>query len=168
MPVLVAYASRHGATRGVAETVADELRAQGVDVDVTPVERAPAVEGYDGAVIGSAVYNARWMPEAVRFIERNREALRRMPHAYFQVCLSILGDSPRKERIIEAWMEPPAEIAEPISAVTFPGAIDRAKLEAGERLLVWLSRVPDGDYRDWPAIRAWAASLAPEFLKVRV
>lgn len=159
---LVAYATRFGSTKGVAESIADSLRASGWDVDVEPVQTAPAPDGYDAVVIGSAVYNARWMDDALAYARRHADALNALPNAYFQVCLSVVHAGETKQRIIDAWLEPASRLAPPVSAATFPGAIDRSRLTGGERLMVWMSRIPDGDYRDWDAINNWATMLAEQ------
>jgi len=163
--VLVAYASRFGSTAGIAEEVARVLNAAGLAAEAHPVDEAPPVSGFDAVVVGSAIYNARWMPEGFAFVERNADALREMPNAFFQVCLSVLHASGSKQRIIDAWMEPENRLAPPLTAATFPGALDRANLNSGERLLVWMSRVEDGDYRDWPAVRQWAELLGSLLLE---
>jgi menaquinone-dependent protoporphyrinogen oxidase len=156
---LVVYATRFGSTAGVAEAVGRELRAQGLEVDVFPAERAPRAEGYDAVVVGSAIYNARWMPEAFSYVEHNHDAIDSIPSAFFQVCLSVLHAGSTKQRIIDAWMDPAVKLAPPVSAATFAGALDRGNLKGSQRLLVWMSRIEDGDYRDWDAIREWSASL---------
>jgi menaquinone-dependent protoporphyrinogen oxidase len=158
--VLVVYASRFGSTAGVAEAVAGTLRDSGFDVDVHPATVAPPATGYDAIVVGSAIYNTRWMPAATAYIKTHAEEINSLPSAYFQVCLSILNASGRKRKIIDSWMEPANRLAPPIAAATFPGALYRSKIAGGQRLLVWLSRIEDGDYRDWEAVRGWSESLA--------
>jgi menaquinone-dependent protoporphyrinogen oxidase len=56
MSILVAYASKHGATQEIAERIAETLRATGGTVEVRPVESAGELAGYDAFVLGSAVY----------------------------------------------------------------------------------------------------------------
>jgi menaquinone-dependent protoporphyrinogen IX oxidase len=70
MKVLVAYASRHGATRGIAQRIADVLRTEGLEVDVAPVDHAAGVGAADAVVIGSAVYMGTWLKEAVEFVKQ--------------------------------------------------------------------------------------------------
>jgi menaquinone-dependent protoporphyrinogen oxidase len=38
--------------------------------------------------------------------------------------------------------------------------LDRSGLNIVERSIVGVVKAPDGDYRDWDAIRAWAAAIA--------
>jgi len=73
--VLVAYASKHGATEEIAEAIADELRRAGHSVDCVSAERVTGLASYDAAVIGSAVYMARWRPEARRLLKRAAKEL---------------------------------------------------------------------------------------------
>ena len=49
MKVLVAYATRHGATAGIAERVAAALAAAGLPAEARPVEDVKDIEPYDGS-----------------------------------------------------------------------------------------------------------------------
>ena len=69
MRVLVAYASRHGATQGIAERIAETLRAAGIDAKAQPVASVKSVAGYDAFVIGSAAYLFHWL-KPIGFAER--------------------------------------------------------------------------------------------------
>jgi menaquinone-dependent protoporphyrinogen oxidase len=42
----------------------------------------------------------------------------------------------------------------------FLGALDHSRLSFAERMMVKAVRAPEGDFRDWEAIEAWAASIA--------
>src|SRR6187399_2781203 len=75
--VLVVYASRHGATREIAQRIGDVLRTEGLDVDVAPADRASGVGAADA--VGSAVYMGTWAKEAVEFVKRNQFRLAEMP-----------------------------------------------------------------------------------------
>ena len=55
MRVLVAYATRSGATGEFADRIAQQLRTPGHDADVERVSEAVNVATYDAFVIGSAV-----------------------------------------------------------------------------------------------------------------
>ena len=68
MPVLVAYGSRQGVTRGISERVAEVLRAAGQVVDVRPVGTVGDLSGYDAFVVGGSVHLGRWHPEVVAFL----------------------------------------------------------------------------------------------------
>jgi menaquinone-dependent protoporphyrinogen oxidase len=61
MRVLVTAASKHGATMGIAEAIAEELAAQGLSAEVKPLQDISAVGQYDAVVLGSAVYFGHWL-----------------------------------------------------------------------------------------------------------
>jgi menaquinone-dependent protoporphyrinogen oxidase len=42
----------------------------------------------------------------------------------------------------------------------FPGRLEKSRLSVGERAMVTAMRAPLGDFRDWDAVRAWAAEIA--------
>lgn len=44
----------------------------------------------------------------------------------------------------------------------FFGALDHSHLSFAERMMAKAVRAPEGDFRDWKAIEAWAASIAQE------
>lgn len=45
---------------------------------------------------------------------------------------------------------------------TFAGKLDTGDLGLGERLITKVVHPPSGDFRDWKAIRGWAAEIARE------
>ena len=75
MRILVAYASRHGATRGIAERIALTLGRSGLDVTLRPVDQVRDVDRYDAFVIGSAAYTGHWLKDASRFVQQHRSLL---------------------------------------------------------------------------------------------
>lgn len=42
----------------------------------------------------------------------------------------------------------------------FAGRLDASTLSLGERVAVRAVRAPEGDFRDWAAIRGWAREIA--------
>jgi menaquinone-dependent protoporphyrinogen oxidase len=75
MEVLVAYASRHGSTAGIAERIAAGLQAAGLSAEAVAVTHVGDVERYDAFVIGSAAYLFHWLKDATRFVKRHRAVL---------------------------------------------------------------------------------------------
>ncbi|MGW8765866.1 flavodoxin domain-containing protein [Streptomyces sp. NPDC055815] len=57
--VPVAHGSRHGATAGIADEIGKALRADGIDAVVLPADTVTDVSGYDGVVLGGALYAGR-------------------------------------------------------------------------------------------------------------
>lgn len=79
MKILVAYASRHGATRGIAEHIARTLERTGLDVTPQPVDNAGPIDEYGAFIIGSAAYMGGWLGEATAFVRQHRDLLARRP-----------------------------------------------------------------------------------------
>jgi menaquinone-dependent protoporphyrinogen oxidase len=75
--VLIAYASRSGATAEIAEWLAERLRGEEEALDVTVAEASDQLDprGYDAVILGSALYEGRWMRSASRFARRHRHDL---------------------------------------------------------------------------------------------
>jgi menaquinone-dependent protoporphyrinogen oxidase len=162
MRLLIAVASRHGSTHGIAEAIADELRAASVEVVLENIAGVTSLEGFDAVIIGSAVYMGNWMPEARRFVELHESSLTRVPVWVFSsgpVEADIEGTEPPKV----------AELAERLAArdhTVFAGKLDRSDLSLGERLVTRVVKAPEGDFRDWATIRAWARDVATELVAV--
>src|SRR5512142_2214508 len=95
MRVLVAYASRYGATAEIAARIADRIRQAGPETDCVSVSDAPLVASYDAFVVGSAVYLGSWEKEAVAFVDTHRDVLSAHPTWLFSS--GPLGTDPRTE-----------------------------------------------------------------------
>ena len=161
MCVLVAYASKYGSTRGVAERVAASLREQGNRVELRPVDQVADASAYDAVVFGSPVFNQRWLPEGEEFVDRNLEALAARPVWLFSV--GTFGD---RKRIIGPVMkrEPKGirafeEAIHPREYRVFAGVIDRHQWPFLSSLFYYALGGHLGDNRDWLDIDAWADGI---------
>jgi menaquinone-dependent protoporphyrinogen oxidase len=157
MHVLVAVASRHGSTREIADAIAQALDGPGVDAEVRTVEDVPDLDRYDAVVLGSAIYMGNWESAASQFVQRHHSKLVTMP-----VWLFSSGPVGKDEHPGQG--DPPkvVEIAQLTRArghQMFAGKLDRHDLNLGERLVVNVVHAPDGDFRNWSAIRAWADEI---------
>jgi menaquinone-dependent protoporphyrinogen oxidase len=164
--ILVTYASLKGSTTGVASTIGDELAAGGETVDVVPMGLVTRLYPYSAVVIGSAIYNARWLDQAVEFLHIFREPLSKLPVAYFVVCLTMKDDTAEHRRVVQSYLDPVLETipdVKPVSVGAFAGAFDSRQWP----LVILLSlksrgELPaDGDHRDWRAVRRWAQAINP-------
>jgi menaquinone-dependent protoporphyrinogen oxidase len=176
MKILVTYASRHGATEGIAERIAQTIELAGLPVSLRTVEQAEEVDAFDAFVIGSAAYMGRWLKEASRFVRNHRSVLASRPVWLFSSgpLGTEMVDSKGRD-VVEAsrpheFVEFESEI-HPRDARIFFGAFDPDAEPIGlaERLGAPFMRIPAirkelpaGDYRDWPAIEMWAHEIAQE------
>ncbi len=169
MSILVAYASKHGSTRGIAERIAEKLRAVGQDVQARPVGATDDLAGYDAFVIGSAAYSTHWLKEAAEFVRSNRAVLADRPVWLFSSGPLGTEATDAKGRDLRDAAEPKeivefSEALAPKEHRVFFGALDPGKLGFSERAIRKLpaarALLPEGDFRDWAEIDAWAACIA--------
>jgi menaquinone-dependent protoporphyrinogen oxidase len=160
--VLVAYATKYGATAGIAEKIGTVLREAGLAVDVLPAERVGDLGPYRAVVLGSAVYIGQWRKEAAAFLKTNEKALAERP-----VWLFSSGPTGREpmEKALQGWrfpegLQPFADRIKPRDITNFRGAADPKRLSFAEKLVLKGVKAPVGDFRDWEAISAWAQSIA--------
>ncbi len=81
--VLVAYGTRYGSTREVAEAVAATLEEQGIDTDVKTAREVRSLDGYDAVVLGTPLYMGALHKDVRALLEKNRAALEHTPFALF-------------------------------------------------------------------------------------
>lgn len=173
MAVLVAYATRHGATRGIAERIAERLRAGGLEADALLVTDVHDAARYEAFVVGSAAYMFHWLGDAKAFVKRNQALLAERPTWLF-------SSGPTGTDTVDAdgrdllEVTAPKEFAEFRAAIhprdeqVFYGAIDPDAKPIGlaERVAAMMpmpkDAIPTGDFRDWPAIDAWADTIASD------
>ncbi len=159
MTVLVAYASKHGATAEIAHAIAQTLCEEGLDAD--PVSAGSADPGeYDAVILGSSIYAGSWLAEAVTFARVHAGTISARPCWLFSS--GPLGDV---EPLVE---EQPAELGELVALLDprwhtmFPGAYDPEVLGFGERMIMKAVKAVPGDYREWDRIHDWAREIAAE------
>lgn len=158
MTVLVAAASKYGATAEIAEAIGRALRETGLAADVRPVEQVGDLSGYTEVVLGSAVYVGRWLEPARRFVEEHADELAARPMWLFSS--GPVGDPPKPEPDQAVQIEPLMATTKAHDHRLFAGKIDKSKLGFGERALLLALRVPEGDFRDWAEITEWAKTIA--------
>jgi menaquinone-dependent protoporphyrinogen oxidase len=189
--VLVAYATRHGSTKEVAEAIAEELRAAGAAAEARSVSEAADPAAYDAVVVGGPMIMG-WHKDAAKFVKRNAAVLAGRPTALFVTAASltetgtdIIGGVPvfkdpwlvkeprqagrlsRKERYArpEHYLGDILEQAaavKPVAAAFFGGSLDLTTMNFLEKLFVMLVvGAAPGDSRNWEAIRGWARDVAP-------
>jgi menaquinone-dependent protoporphyrinogen oxidase len=162
--ILIAYASKHGATAEVAEAIGDTLIAPGVEVDVRPVSGVDDLSPYTAAVVGSPIYSSDWLPEATDFVKRHSRVLGALPAACFVLAIRLRDGSEAIRETVERYITTERVIMQPVSVGYFAGRLDYDLLSPITRLQVQTKGLPAGDFRDWDAIRTWAADLRAPLL----
>jgi len=157
MNVLICVASRHGATFEIAEEISATLVGAGYQTAVLPPDAVTSLEGYDAIILGSSVYVGHWMDSAIDLVERFSKEITSVPVWLFSS--GPMGHEPKPE-------DEPADVAALLAATrarehrVFAGQVDRSRLGLGEKVLLSAIRAPEGDFRSWDEIRAWAGEIA--------
>jgi menaquinone-dependent protoporphyrinogen oxidase len=171
MNVLVAFASKHGATEGIAAHIAERLRTSGLEASAQSVSAVGDLSDYQAFVIGSAAYLGHWQKEAAELVRRNQVLLAGRPTWLFSS--GPLGTEPTDAKGNDKRVaSEPQEFAEFRAAIrprgdhVFFGALDPAKLGFRDRAIRALpagrALMPEGDFRNWQEVDEWAESIAHE------
>jgi menaquinone-dependent protoporphyrinogen oxidase len=160
MRVIVACASKHGSTEGIAQAIAERLHQLGQDAAAVRVSDVTDLNGVEAVVLGSAIYAGSWLKEAIEFAEANAGVLSGMPVWLFSS--GPLGAEVHDEEEQPRQLADLTEKLEPKEHRMFFGALDHDKLGFGERMMVKAVKAPEGDFRDWSAISGWADEISRE------
>ncbi|TET22690.1 MAG: hypothetical protein E3J71_05375 [Candidatus Stahlbacteria bacterium] len=142
MKVLIAYTTRRGSTREVAEKIGEILKSKGMEVNVSNVAEVSDISSYNAAVIGAPVMRFRFLPPAKKFVKSNKEALSKIPVAYFSLGITMKEDTPKRRERMMKKLKVVTRQVEPVDVGLFGG------------------KYQGRDYRDWDKITAWAEGLA--------
>ena len=178
MKILIAYASRHGGTQGIAERIGAVLSGRGLDAEVVPADRVRDASAYDAFVIGSGAYMGHWLKDATGFVNANRTVLSDRPVWLFSSgpigtdTVDKAGRDVRDAAIPKEFADLRASL-QPQGDRVFFGAFDPDAKPVGlaERFMSILpasarDAMPRGDFRDWADIEAWANGIADELTRV--
>lgn len=168
MLIKVVYSSAHGSTREIAERIADRLRAEGHTVTTTPLDAEVDIHDCDLLVIGSAVHNQQWLPEAENAVTALGEQLRGKSVWAFSV--SSVGEtssflSDRVARYLRPKRPEPRAVSELREIVDvrghrfFAGAISPGDWPGIGRVVFRLMGGRYEDARDWDDIDSWAMGI---------
>jgi len=172
MKVLVAYATKHGSTKGIADFIGEKIREGGLQVDVLEVGEVKNVGSYDAFVLGSALYMGYWMKEAKQFVSRNKAVLNTRPVWLFSSGPTGNARKDAKGRdLLDPSVSGPFELEvlkeelhDARDHRVFFGAVEAKDMGFFTRQLLRSSTIreaiPFGDFRDWREIEAWSLGIA--------
>lgn len=173
MTVLVAYATRHGATAGIADRIAARLTERGAAAESRPVDQVDSLEPYQAVVLGAAAYMLHWHKDAVHFAHRHADELAGRPLWLFSSGPLGTDEVDAKGRDVREGATPKEfpeliESLHPQGTQVFFGAYDpdAPPVGLGERVVRAMPASGEllkaGDFRDWEAIDAWADGIAAQ------
>ncbi|MBE0686357.1 MAG: flavodoxin domain-containing protein [Anaerolineaceae bacterium] len=164
--VLIAFATRYGSTKEVAERIAQIFIQSGFEVNILPCKKVETLEQYQFIVIGAPFYIGSMLKDAKNFLMKNQEILSKKPVAFF--ALGPIGDTEKELTDTQNQLE--NELTQfpwfkPISKVMFGGNYEPEKLRFLDKLLTKppaspLHNLAANDARNWEEIKDWAENLS--------
>jgi menaquinone-dependent protoporphyrinogen oxidase len=160
--VLVAYGSKYGATREIAEKIGQTITQEGLLVDVISAEKVKNIVDYQAVVIGSAAYIGGWRKEVTNFVKKHEKALAERPVWIFSSGPVEKGDP---VKLLQGWLypkflKPVIDRIKPRDITVFHGVINAGKINFIEKQMMKMVKAEPDDYRDWEAITRWAKGIA--------
>jgi len=156
--ILVAYASKYGATAEIAEKIGEVLRQAGLQADVLPVDGIRDLNAYQAVILGSAVYIGKWQKEAEAFLKINEKILADRPVWLFSSGPTETGDP---VELLNGWrlpatLQPVVDRIQPCDIAVFHGCTNPDKLNFIQKWVIKsILKKPLGDFRDWEMIVTW-------------
>ena len=162
--VLIAYGSKHGATKEIAERIGQKLVESEFNVEILPARKVGGLSEYGAVLVGSGVYIGQWVKEAIKFVQSNDSELKNMPVWIFSSGPTGEGDA---SELVQGWKLPRSikasvDTIQPKGVIVFHGAIDDNKLSWLERWMIGRVGAAKGDFRDWDHIDQWANDVADQ------
>lgn len=162
--VLVAFATKHGSTKAIAQAVGSRLHSAGLHARVLPASVVQDLSGYDAVVVGSAIYHDRWLWDGCRFMRRLRGQLSERPLWLFSS--GPIGGTPAGDALIERCCGVDAPVPDTLvrslrgldvcGHAMFGGRVDDRAASIFERY------VPHGDWRDFDQVRTFARGIGEQ------
>jgi menaquinone-dependent protoporphyrinogen oxidase len=174
MPTLITYASLRGSTAELAERMSNILKSKGLAVDILPIDQVSvkSLQKYPTVIIGSAVINFEWLPDATSFLRKNSAQLSKVS----VWCFSCGCPNTVPKRFEKAWdaeNEPALldaacrrEVKNIKEHKLFLGKFLRSHFNFWWNCFWGCCGGKYGDYRDWGEIEGWANKVGDEILKL--
>jgi menaquinone-dependent protoporphyrinogen oxidase len=155
--ILIAYASKYGATKEIAERMAQVLRRDDLAVDVKEAERVSSLQPFGAIIVGSGIYFSNWLPEANELLESFQDELAAKSVWLFSSGLTIKGEP--QGWLFPETLQPLIKKIKPKDIALFGGKVAAEQLSLDDWLVNPSLRIEAGDYRNWAEIEAWANGI---------
>jgi menaquinone-dependent protoporphyrinogen oxidase len=157
--ILVAYASKKGSTAEIAHAVARELENRGITVVVAEMNSVTTLETYDALVLRTPMYAGKFLADVPAFIAKHRECIIHIPTAGFVTGIARVYPKAGDPDVIAGALGEAMAPAKPVAVTMFAGKFDPGNQGFLVRSVGKMMKIPEGDFRDWDAISAWAREL---------
>jgi menaquinone-dependent protoporphyrinogen oxidase len=114
--ILIPYGTTEGLTARISEYVADVIRGHGHEADAVDLKSSvePEPDDYDAVIVGASIHMGKHEDYVLDYVRKNRDALERLPSAFFSVSMAAHGDMEAEGYIEEFVQETgwrPAKVA---------------------------------------------------------
>lgn len=167
--VLVTYASLYGSTTEIARAIAEQLSTHlgKSSVELRRVDVIENLDDYSAVVLGGAIYGGEWAPAVNEFVDSHKAQLKEKALALFVVAIRLREDTESMRKSVLSNIETQRIMLEPIVSVgLFAGKVDYDALSPIVRMKAKTKGLPEGDFRNWDAIAAWADELVPHIKRI--
>jgi menaquinone-dependent protoporphyrinogen oxidase len=166
--ILVTYVTRAGSTAEVADFIGKTLSDKGAVVDVKPLYNVRDINNYQAIVLGTAIRKGGVLPEAIKFVKAHKSELEKIPVLYFVVCMTLKDNTEENLTKVNAYLDPLRAEIIPVDSGLFAGKMDYSKLSFLDLMIIkYMVKTPEGDYRDWKAIKTWTDNLFPKLISLK-
>jgi menaquinone-dependent protoporphyrinogen oxidase len=161
--ILIAYASKSGSTKEIAEFIGEELKLNEYIVDVVSVYDIKKLGHYDAVIVGSAVGGGNWLPAGRFFVEKFAKELDQKPLAIFTVCRLLKEDNEENRIEAKKYSARIRQMVKPLIEGFFAGRVDSNKYSFTESMRIRMANIPQGDWRKWDLIKEWSHEVFSAF-----
>ena len=104
--VLIPYGTTEGLTARISDYVADVIRGHGHEADAVDLKgsEAPRPDAYDAVIVGASIHMGKHEAYVLDFVRKNRDALERLPSAFFSVSMAAHDNPEEAEGYIEEFV----------------------------------------------------------------
>lgn len=169
---LIVYATTDGQTRKIAARIQQIMRANGVEATLVDVHEASDVDpaGFDGLLAGASVRYGRHDSAMARFLDDNRDAIARIPNAFFSV--NLIARKPGKRdlagnKYLRKFLERLS--FKPMHVEIIAGKLDYPSYRYLDRVMIQMIMKMTGgptdgksviEYTDWDQVDEFAGRMA--------
>src|SRR5215208_1114510 len=106
MRVLIPYGTSEGLTARISEYVADVIRGHGHEADAVDLKGSvdPEPDDYDAMIVGASIHMGKHEDYVRDFVRENRNALERLPSAFFSVSMAAHDNMEEAQGYIEEFV----------------------------------------------------------------
>jgi len=169
---LIVYATTDGQTRKISERIQKALNDGGLATTLVDVGEAGDVDpaGFDGIISGASVRYGKHDPAMAKFLDAHRDAIARVPNAFFSV--NLIARKPEKRNLegnkyLRKFLERLS--FQPMHVEIIAGKLDYPSYRFIDRVMIqMIMKITGGptdgtsviEYTDWDQVDRFAALMA--------